>query len=671
MKTTLQISRLVFVLLGFAVLLLAGCGGSDSTPTGTFTAGQVSGKTFAYASAGSTGTLAFNADGTWSTTIASSTFSGTWSVSDGKLVCVTTAGGDHTVTYTLLSTTSNSINTSFVEVNPAAPDNPANGTATLTATFTTGQVSGKTFAYSSAGSTGTLAVNADGTWSTTIGSSTFSGTWSITNGKLVCVTTAGGNHTLTYTALVSDDAKAIHTSVVEVNPSDSANPATNTATFTALYTISGKISQSDTGLAGVTVALEGDQTLTATTDADGTYRFTVPAGEYRVTPSNGNSAFAPLDNSFAVSGADVKTVDFVSAPTMAGPNINKWVRTGSLIYDRCDHTATLLQNGKVLVAGGLSGSGSTRASAEIYDPATGKWTQTGSLNYKRYGHTATLLRDGRVLVAGGWYWTWIGSLATRASAEIYDPATGTWTQTGSLKYDRYEHTATLLQDGRVLVAGGTDTLSTSATAEIYDPATGTWTQTGSLNYKRYYHTATLLHDGRVLVAGGQTGDQSTWSAVLDVRASAEIYDPATGKWTQTGSLNYDRSEYTATLLQDGKVLVAGGDGDNGWAVRASAEIYDPATGKWTQTGSLNNQCLGHTATLLLNGKVLVSGAADADTDGSAEIYDPATGTWTLTGSLNDRRTKHTATLLDNGAVLITGGIFGGNLASSELFFPGP
>ena len=675
MKSILQFSRLIFVVLSFAVLLLAGCGGSDSTPTGTFTANQVSGKTFAYSSSGSTGTLAFNGDGTWSTTIASSTFSGTWSITSGKLVCLTTSGGDHTITYTLLETTSNSMTTSFVEVNPADPNNPVTGSAVLAATFTTGQVSGKTFAYSSAGTTGTLAFNADGTWSTTIGTSTFSGTWSVTSGKLVCVTTSGGNHTLTYTALVSDDSKAIHTSVVEVNPADPANPATYTATLTAVYTIAGKISQSDIGLAGVTIALEGDQTLTATTDADGSYHFTVPAGEYRVTPSKVNTTFAPLDNSFAVGGTNVSAVDFASVAPMAGPSLNKWTQTGSLIYKRAYHTATLLQNGKVIVAGGEYYPFTTtmRGSAEIYDSATAIWTQTGSMNDKRSKHTATLLQDGRVLVAGGHNSPSPLIYSTHATAEIYDPETGKWTKTGSLAYDRFCHTATLLQDGRVLVAGGKDQISTGGTAEIYDPKTGKWTQAGSLNHKRYLHTATLLQDGRVLVVGGELKKSSSLG-------SAEIYDPTTDKWTDTGSLTNERNHHTATLLQDGRVFVAGGetetltDETNMLVITTpTAEIYDPATGAWTKTESLAAQREDHTATLLQNGKVLVTGGNNThDSLGSTEIYDPTTGKWTQTGSLNYYRIAHTATLLDYGAVLITGGYDVDNnaRASTELFFPG-
>jgi hypothetical protein len=172
----------------------------------------------------------------------------------------------------------------------------------------------------------------------------------------------------------------------------------------------------------------------------------------------------------------------------------------------------LLPSGKVLVAAGLSGPGSLPdASAELYDPASGTWTATGSLNTARYIHTATLLPNGKVLVAGGQN----GDLA---SAELYDPASGTWTATGSLNTARYDHTATLLPNGKVLVAGGANSTDTLASAELYDPTSGTWTATGSLNTAREFHTASLLPNGNVLVAGG-----------LDIfggaLASAELYGP--------------------------------------------------------------------------------------------------------------------------------------------------
>jgi len=175
------------------------------------------------------------------------------------------------------------------------------------------------------------------------------------------------------------------------------------------------------------------------------------------------------------------------------------------------HTATLLSNGKVLVAGGYNGS--WLSSAELYDPSTGTWTATGSMNTGRTAHTATLLPNGKVLVAGGW-----NAFASVSHAELYDPAKGTWT-TGMLTTTRYEHTATLLPNGKVLVAGGYRDGSLSG-AELYDPANGTWTNTVALTTARNWHTATLLPNGKVLVAGG-------WSD-SSILSSVEQYDVGLG-----------------------------------------------------------------------------------------------------------------------------------------------
>ena len=300
---------------------------------------------------------------------------------------------------------------------------------------------------------------------------------------------------------------------------------------------------------------------------------------------------------------------------------------------------------------GGEGSTGSLVSAELYDPGTGTWSTTGSLADQRKLLTATLLPNGMVLVAGGYDTSFGGG--SLASAELYDPATGTWSTTGSLKTARSGHTATLLPNGKVLVAGGTQTGSSLVSAELYDPATGTWSTTGILNTARTEHTATLLPNGKVLVAGGLNGVSL---------ASAELYDPAIGTWTTTGSLNGARYLDTATLLPNGKVLVAGGIGSTG--ALASAELYDPATGIWSLTGTLNEARLEHTATLLPNGQVLVAAGLIV----SAELYDPATGTWSATGSLNQARARHTATLLPNGQVLAAGGTTGVNwLATAELY----
>ena len=354
------------------------------------------------------------------------------------------------------------------------------------------------------------------------------------------------------------------------------------------------------------------------------------------------------------------------AALLVQPCAAQWEFTGNLNVARDYHTATLLSNGKVLVA-----SGSTNGpqdfccpeitSAELYDQATGTWALTGSLTDARVLHTAALLLNGKVLVAGGWpnHNHTGGALAT---AELYDPVTGTWSYTGSMNARRVYHTETLLLDGRVLVVGCfTDGFTNSA--ELYDPATGNWSFTGSTTYPHFgFHTATLLSNGKVLVAGGYDGN-------LHISTNAELYDPATGTWTATGSLATARQEHTATLLANGKVLVAGGD--NVGMLR-SAELYDPATGNWTTTGSLNVARWRHTATLLSNGKVLVAGGMSGNHAlAGAELYDPATGTWTVAASLNEARGLHTATLLSDGRVLAAGGISDNViLASAETFNPG-
>jgi N-acetylneuraminic acid mutarotase len=349
-----------------------------------------------------------------------------------------------------------------------------------------------------------------------------------------------------------------------------------------------------------------------------------------------------------------------------------WSDTGVLRAPRSHHTATRLPNGKVLVVGGEITTSSN--SAELYDPATGTWSlTTGKLNHGRFSHTATLLANGQVLVVGGnsvddpFY-----SSVALDSAELYDPATGRWTLTGSLKLAKREsHSATLLYDGRVLVAGGISNNVTFNTAELYNPATGTWSfiGSGSLKNARESHTATLLANGQVLVAGGADGTP------LD---SAEFYDPATGIWSlTTGKLNHGRRDHTATLLANGTVLLAGGYADI--YTPDSAELYDSTASAWSTTSNLNTARHSHTATLLANGLILVAGGYgfngfDEGSLTSAELYNPDTGQWTPTGSLNEGRYDHTATLLADGKVLVVGGQGGDqfrdfNVSSAELYDP--
>ncbi|HEV2721914.1 MAG TPA: kelch repeat-containing protein, partial [Thermoanaerobaculia bacterium] len=340
---------------------------------------------------------------------------------------------------------------------------------------------------------------------------------------------------------------------------------------------------------------------------------------------------------------------------------------GPLAVARDGHTATLLPNGKVLIAGGFGTDPVTHAilylaSAELYDPATASFSAAGSLATGRAGHTATLLPNGKVLIVGGTNFN-VATGFVRAG-ELYDPATGHFSPVGDFAFGRRDHTATLLQNGKVLIAGGFGSVSATTfdyivQAELYDPANGTIVTSGGLTAARQEHTATLLPNGKVLIAGGGS------SVSL---ATAELYDPATGFFTLTGSMATARDRHTATLLQNGNVLIVGGKGTDSGVFSPAlgpAELYDPASGTFSPSGTLNVLRLSHTATLLQNGNVLVAGGQNPDAYigalYSAELYDAASGSFSVVGSLGAARSEHTATLLPNGEVLFAAGFGLGGL----------
>ena len=312
----------------------------------------------------------------------------------------------------------------------------------------------------------------------------------------------------------------------------------------------------------------------------------------------------------------------LASSELYNPTTGTFTTTGSLNVARRNCSITLLDDGTVLLAGGYDASFNTLASAEIYHPGSGTFTLTGNLSTARADLTATRLNDGTVLIAGGFD----NSGRPLSSAELYIPATGTFVATGSLTTARGFSTATSLMSGTILIAGGWGTGGALSSAELYDPATKLFSSTGSLNGARVRHTATLLNGGNVLIVGGE-------DSANNILSSAELYNPTQGSFTLTGSLNTARGDSAATLLTNGTVLVEGGFAcqpsncsTSVVDMSASAEIYDPASGAFSLTGSLATARQVHTATLLLDGTVLVAGGWSGSNSGltSAELYQPGT-----------------------------------------------
>jgi hypothetical protein len=303
------------------------------------------------------------------------------------------------------------------------------------------------------------------------------------------------------------------------------------------------------------------------------------------------------------------------------PTSGELTTTGSLPRETLEPKAVTLADGKVLVVGASSLYDPADTGAALYDPASGKFRALRP-QVDRADAAVAVLSDGRVLIAGGADVR--KSDESAASAEIYDPATGKFTATGSMRLARVFATATTLSDGRVLIAGGgrhdpkADTFTDSASAEVYDPVSGKFGRVGDMTTPREVHTATLLPDGRVLVAGGFRQAQDDLEG--GYLASAEVFDPATGSFSATQPMLIDRGEHVAVLLPNGKVLLAGGASEeNGDFGLETAELFDPATSRFTVTGSMHFPRAYFTATLLASGDVLIAGGTE---ERQCELYRP-------------------------------------------------
>lgn len=373
-----------------------------------------------------------------------------------------------------------------------------------------------------------------------------------------------------------------------------------------------------------------------------------------ITPSGQYTAPNTTTGSFHVVATSVQdpTKSGIASVTIAPSGFRP---TGDMSTGRTAHTATVLPSGKVLVAGGDACmfdqyyGDCPLSSAEVYDAGAGTFAATGKMSVARVFHTATLLNNGKVLVTGG----------HDASAELYDPTPGTFAITGSMSVGRSSHTATLLAGGKVLIAGGQNVSGALATAELYDPTSGTFMPTGSMTAARTSHTATLLTNGKVLIVGGSNSTGNL--------ATAELYDPATTNFTATNSMVSKRAFHTATLLNTGNVLVTGGMAAANGASLSSAEVYDVVSGSFSATGSMMTARDSHFAILLANGAVLVTGSSFGSSSGfTAELYNTGSGSFTQTGGMETIRALAAAVLLPlpDGRVLVSGG---SDTISAELY----
>lgn len=339
-------------------------------------------------------------------------------------------------------------------------------------------------------------------------------------------------------------------------------------------------------------------------------------------------------------------------------------QVGDLNEGRYNHTATLLNDGQVLVTGGTSDGKTALGSAELFNPVNEKWSATSKISKARMRHTATLLDSGKVLIVGGYegnggghpsllrHLNGSGNISL-GSCEIFDPIKGVFNPVPSLQTGRFWHRAVKLHDGRVLVIGGLNVSHGAlSSCEIYDPGNGQWVEASEMNKARVRFTATLLNNGSVLVTGGHDG------AGKVPFSSCELYVPEKDTWYEVAPMNRARGYHSAVLMADGKVMVSGGFSGPKKPDWSDAEIYDPAMNAWTLAGNMSLPRHNHESVSLPTGEIIIFGGSNCLTGGAhsgIEYYDPDENMWQNTNLVMLGLKWTVAIALDDNSILISGG----------------
>lgn len=370
---------------------------------------------------------------------------------------------------------------------------------------------------------------------------------------------------------------------------------------------------------------------------------------------------------FTVRATSVADPTRYADATVSVHDYRNYIALSTKLGDGYDfHTSSILPDGSILITGGRGNVELVHKQSIRYIPSSGAFVPDASLSTARTAHVAFAIPGSKLVVAGG-YNPFSGGSAfdpVFTSSEIYDPQTKTFSPGPDMNFPRRHHLATTLKDGRVLITGGIQLAGSgfgaSPNTEIFDPATSRFVSAERMNDGRWLHSATLMKDGRVLIAGGRNNN-CTANCPIYALNTAEIYDPATGEFTPTGPMHIARYNHTATLLQDGRVLILGGettdDLGTGNDQVGTAEIYNPATGQMSLWTSLLLPRSSHQSIELLNGKILVIGGLSASSVGTdrTEIFDPETGESREGPLLHDFHARATATRLNSGEVFIFAG----------------